>query len=72
MNLETETIDKLFLELSQITNAKTRKELLLEKVLNDVLLAWVDEANQGDGISDNHINTFNYATDLLNWPQANT
>lgn len=25
--METETIDKLFLELSQVTNAKTRREL---------------------------------------------
>jgi len=27
MDFETETIDKLFLELSQFTSAKTRKEL---------------------------------------------
>jgi rRNA-processing protein FCF1 len=28
--METETIDKLFLELSQVTNAKTRREIELE------------------------------------------
>lgn len=31
--METELIDKLFLELSQITTAKTKKELELEKKL---------------------------------------
>ena len=30
--METEFIDKLFLELSQITKAKTRNELILQKV----------------------------------------
>lgn len=32
--METETIDKLYLELSQFTRAKTRRELTLEKSLN--------------------------------------
>jgi len=31
--METETIDKLFLELSQVTNAKTARELKLEDLL---------------------------------------
>jgi adenosine deaminase len=31
--METETIDKLFLELSQVTKAKTERELALEKSL---------------------------------------
>jgi hypothetical protein len=31
--METETIDRLFLELSQVTKAKTARELELEKVL---------------------------------------
>lgn len=34
MKLETETINKLFLGLSQVTNAKTKRELELEKQLN--------------------------------------
>lgn len=32
--METETIDKLFLELSQFTNATTAKELELKSLLN--------------------------------------
>lgn len=31
--METETIDKLFLELSQVTKAKTQRELELERQL---------------------------------------
>lgn len=31
--METEVIDKLFLELSQVTKAKTARELALEKAL---------------------------------------
>lgn len=38
--LATETIDKLFLELSQVTKAKTAKELSLERLLREVLKAW--------------------------------
>lgn len=33
MGYETETIDKLFLELSQFTTAKTKRELRLEAAL---------------------------------------
>jgi hypothetical protein len=33
--METETIDKLFLELSQVTKAKTAREIELEKALED-------------------------------------
>jgi hypothetical protein len=32
-SMETETIDKLFLELSQVSKAKTERELQLERVL---------------------------------------
>lgn len=35
--METETIDKLYLELSQISSAKTRRELELEKALRQTL-----------------------------------
>ena len=48
--MTTEIIDKLFLELSQMTTAKTAKELLLEDLLRRVLKAWSNDANQGDGI----------------------
>jgi len=37
MSVETETLDKLFLELSQFTNATTAKELALQKNWNDVM-----------------------------------
>lgn len=33
--METETIDKLFLELSQVTKAKTARQIQLEKALED-------------------------------------
>ena len=45
--IETEIIDKLFLELSQVTNAKTKKELQLEQTLKSVLKAW-----KQDGVKD--------------------
>ena len=35
--METETIDKLFLELSQVARAKTKKELDLQKKLNTAM-----------------------------------
>jgi hypothetical protein len=35
MSMETETIDKLFLELSQFTKAKTAREISLETQLAD-------------------------------------
>lgn len=35
--METETIDKLFLELSQITKAKSKRELELEAVIKGAL-----------------------------------
>lgn len=34
--METSTIDRLFLELSQFTRAKTARELRYEKALNDI------------------------------------
>jgi len=49
MNKQTEQIDKLFLELSQFTTAKTAREIKLEEVLNELLYifeAWeYDYAN---------------------------
>lgn len=36
MSVETESIDKLFLELSQFTKAKTNKELVLESRLDSI------------------------------------
>lgn len=45
--IETEIIDKLFLELSQFTNVKTKKELQLERTLKSVLEAW-----KQDGVKD--------------------
>lgn len=42
--METEIIDRLFLELSQVTTAKTRKEIEYEEkmdvLINMVLLKW--------------------------------
>ena len=35
--METETIDKLFLELSQVTSAKTKRELALERAIDGAL-----------------------------------
>ena len=46
-SMETDMIDKLFLELSQVTKAKTKKELDLEGLLKCVLEAW-----EKDGIKD--------------------
>ena len=46
MNLETETIDRLYLELSQFTQAKTKKEIELSLVVRNMLLAtplWLPE-----------------------------
>lgn len=37
MKLETETIDKLFLELSQFTRATTRKEMELNAIANKAI-----------------------------------
>ena len=56
--METEMIDRLFLELSQVTKAKTEKELQLEKLLGLVLDAW-----QIDGVKDQlgHCHLYNRA-----------
>lgn len=39
MSYETETIDKLFLELSQFTKAKTSREILLEHEITCLMIA---------------------------------
>ena len=38
--METETIDRLFLELSQVTQATTAKEIALRTALVDMLAGW--------------------------------
>lgn len=38
--METETIDRLFLELSQVTQATTAKELAMRAALADMLAGW--------------------------------
>jgi hypothetical protein len=59
IKLETETIDKLFLELSQVTKAKTARVIHLERLLGLVLKAW-----EADGIKDvdGHIQLYNRAS----------
>ena len=56
--MKTEIIDKLFLELSQVTKAKTEKELALECLLRNVLKAW-----EKDGVKDKdgHCQLYNRA-----------
>lgn len=60
--LETEMIDRLFLELSQITKAKTARVLNLERLLGLVLEAW-----KADGIKDvdGHVQLYNRALKRL-------
>jgi hypothetical protein len=38
--MQTETIDRLFLELSQVTQATTAKELAMRAALADMLAGW--------------------------------
>jgi len=59
--METEIIDKLFLELSQISKEKTKREIELIGILSEVLNAWKTEANWGDGIDENHMPIYNRA-----------
>ncbi len=40
--MNTEIIDKLFLELSQFTTAKTAREVVLERLLETVLMRGID------------------------------
>jgi hypothetical protein len=44
VNEETETMDKLFLELSQFTKARTKNDLMLEKLLYAVERKFPDES----------------------------
>lgn len=44
--METETIDKLFLELAQFTTATTPREQELRAVIRD-LMPWLREPGQG-------------------------
>jgi hypothetical protein len=56
--METDMIDKLFLELSQVTNVKTEKEMQLERLLKRILDAWSE-----DGVSskNGHAQLYNRA-----------
>jgi len=47
--METEVIDKLFLELSQITNATTHRELALEKELKEARKYLTEAIRLADG-----------------------
>ena len=44
--METETLDKLYLEISQFTEAKTKSELYLENMIRNIANAttWEDQA----------------------------
>jgi hypothetical protein len=42
----TETIDRLFLELSQVTSAKTERELRLERAVRQLLID-IDAGDKG-------------------------
>lgn len=61
--METQMIDMLFLELSQFSNAKTERELSLERLLCAVLEAWVK-----DGVSnkEGHRQLYNRAYRIAN------
>ena len=59
--MDTEIIDKLFLELSQYTTAETENELHTKRLLRLVLDAWKHDADQGDGIMEEHIQLYNRA-----------
>lgn len=47
--METEMIDKLFLELSQVSKAKTRRELRLEAGIRNIVLTWKEYEEAEDG-----------------------
>ena len=44
MSTDTETIDRLFLELSQFTTARTRREIELRELNAELLAALIDLA----------------------------
>lgn len=46
--MQTETLDKLFLEWSQFTKARTARELALEKALRGLLDRYTGLVNCGD------------------------
>lgn len=46
--MQTETIDKLYLEWSQCTRARTSRELALVKALNGLLERYTGLVNCGD------------------------
>lgn len=52
MALETETLDKLFLEISQFTSAKTAREIRVAKAFSDLLddvRAFISDHDNGLG-----------------------
>jgi hypothetical protein len=52
MPMETETLDKLYLEWSQFTKARTRRELSMQAALSEISASmqrnWDDPINQLD------------------------
>ena len=52
--MELETVNRLYLELSQIATAKTSRELLLEKVLHAArdVVQWDWSDNDADCVAD--------------------
>ena len=52
--MELETINKLYLELSQIATAKTKRELALEAALEDTLDFVERHSNRWDGAIGKH------------------
>lgn len=64
--METEHIDKLFLELSQVTKAKTSNELYLENLLYIVLEAWKNNVMLCDGFPDGDYQLYNRAMKRIN------
>lgn len=52
--MELETINKLYLELSQIATAKTKREIRLEAKLNDIeadALDYCDDASESNSLA---------------------
>jgi len=48
--MDTETIDRLFLELSQVTQATTAKEIALQGKLDDLRAALLNCARQAEAL----------------------
>lgn len=66
--METEMIDKLFLELSQVTKAKTKKELELE-MQNEDMLNLLKNINLAQFWCSNNSAKLEWSGDLLEDPE---